>query len=116
MSEEAPVIPLLHPCIECGLGVETGNGPGGLAWHDCDTVNELREATVPPPPPPEPGMEEAVRRITQAVSARADKMNGRELAECIDALARLGGALGGPKGGSGGGDDGSDLQAFLANR
>jgi hypothetical protein len=28
-------VPPLLPCPVCGLGVEAGEGPNGLAWHDC---------------------------------------------------------------------------------
>jgi hypothetical protein len=89
VSEPLPSVPMLHPCIECGLPVEAGVGPGELAWHDCAFVIELRDAALPPPPPPPPGAGELIDRITQSLSRRADEINPRDLANVLNALAEL---------------------------
>lgn len=89
MSSDAPAVPLLHACIACGLPVQSGDGPGGLAWHDCEWVVELKASSLPPPPPPPPGESELLNRITQSISSRVDKFNARELADVLDALAKL---------------------------
>lgn len=69
--------------------MQSGEGPGDLAWHDCEFVLELQAAALPPPPPPPAGMGPLIEKITQSISARVDKFNARDLADVLDSLARL---------------------------
>lgn len=121
MSEdpgETIAVPLLHPCVSCGLPVEVGDGPGELAWHDCEWVLELTARTVPPPPPPPPGMEVLLERMTMAISAKAERMTPRELADTMGAAADLIRAQNEANNAEGKGSGGvsGKLLAFLATR
>jgi len=37
-----PTIPELIPCPRCGLALESGKNPDGLAWHECREGVELQ--------------------------------------------------------------------------
>jgi hypothetical protein len=42
------VIPALRPCPDCGLGMQRGRGPHGLAFHECLARTGLRDALRDP--------------------------------------------------------------------
>lgn len=86
---DATAVPLLHACVSCGIPVQSGDGPGELAWHDCEWVTELASKALPPPPPPEPGLEALIRIVTQQASARAEKMSAREMTDLLRSAADL---------------------------
>lgn len=109
-EESGPVVvPVMFPCITCGIAVQAGDGPGDLAWHDCEAVKELRAAAVPLPPA---GIDPLFERITQVVAQKSDKASLRELAEIVDSLARYVQATRAGGGGEGGGIS-RELHALL---
>lgn len=115
MTDEPVVIPLLVACLECELPVQAGDGPGGVAFHDCQWVVELRAASLPPAPAPEPGIQSLLDRVTQSLARRVDDFNARDLADVLKSLADLTAAQEkrhgqGSEGGTG------DLLAFVATR
>lgn len=115
VSTEPTVIPLLLVCLECELPVQAGDGPGGVAFHDCSWVSEVRAAALPAAPAPEPGIQSLLDRVTQSLARRVDDFNARDLADVLKSLADLTAAQEkrhgqGSEGGTG------DLLAFVATR
>lgn len=43
-AEPIAATPVFKSCPNCGLPLQVGKGPNGLAWHDCDFVIARRRA------------------------------------------------------------------------
>jgi hypothetical protein len=114
VSVEAPVVPALHACVTCGLHVQGGEDPGGLAWHDCEQVLELKAAALPPPPKPPGGVESLLDLLTSSLAARVDRISPREAAEVLDAMARFEAARAKREGGGDGSSLAQQLQHLIA--
>lgn len=94
-------VPVLRPCPTCGLEIQPGKGPNGLAWHACRPAAEGDGVT------PEGALQVVLRRIV----AEAAHAGPRELAEFARVLLPRGGARGGPDASG----DGAELEAFLSD-
>lgn len=56
------VVPALKPCVRCGVELEAGEGPNGLAYHGCDPRRKVVQATAPA----------SVTALVEAALARED--------------------------------------------
>lgn len=94
-------VPVLRPCPTCGLEIQPGKGPNGLAWHACRPRVEGEGVT------PEATLQVVLRRIMD----EAPNAGPRDLAEFARVLLPRGGARGGPDTSG----DGAELAAFLTD-
>lgn len=79
----------LIQCPLCGLGLEEGTAPGGVAIHDCELVQRLRQ------PPPDPMTEkDALGHLLGIAVHRSAEWSGKDIAAVIDALKTEGGQAG----------------------
>lgn len=79
----AVVVPPLLPCPVCGLRVEAGTSPHGLAWHDCDGH---RRRSSPEAPVTIESVEAVLLRRLQQQAAEATP---REMVDILRALEGL---------------------------
>lgn len=79
-------VPALLECPTCGLPCEAGNGPGNLAWHDCEWVMAQRAAE--PTDGSEDPWEVVVHSVASAVRERAPSLPGRDLADILEAASK----------------------------
>lgn len=80
-------VPELHPCLTCGVPVQSGDGPGELAWHSCGWIQDLRK--VQPTTGDVATVEEATSRILAIAVERAQTCPPAELARMLTAMAQL---------------------------
>jgi hypothetical protein len=78
-------MPRLLECPRCGLLIQRGKAPGGVAWHDCERVLELLARADQQVL----SMDRAVAQIVTVAARRAEELSGRDLAALVGNVAKL---------------------------
>jgi hypothetical protein len=79
-------VPALFPCEVCGLELEVGLGPGGLCWHNCEQVLQLRAGVAAPAGR---AADRLLSAIVKQVEQRGDSIPAKDLASLLAATAEL---------------------------
>lgn len=100
-------VPPLTPCPTCGVRIEAGSGPAGLAWHACpdELVGSLQDDAVSAAEgliratlaDPEADMPALLREHCRGLLLRLHRDNegsGRDVGEMLAGVAKLRGAGG----------------------